>query len=429
MPDSALQNYFQQRGQIAQHNARILAAQRGLTPFPDEDPNVQPQGVNPAGILAALRAAAQVAPPQTRHTFDPAGWGSSGESDSGVGTAEKWTPAQMAVIGGPMAVAMTAQQRQAEAPLQGPPPPKAPPLPRNEPARALPLPPEADQFQPEAAAPMRDQPDVFWEEGGRGQPVTSFSKVFNQSATFAPGTTIYGRGTVDPLKEQEWRAMQAAIDDYSRKRMAVEAANAIPEGRMREMWADNPEAAAIAQARMQQGLAQGIQALGPQPSRALPSEVTRSDARAQAQGRMEAQPYTNAAELAALMGIAERVTSPAYAAAEMTKARVGAEAQLQQPVLDKGAIDTARLEAVNRARGNSMFGDLSMTPAQEGAMTDQAPGEPGTTERPPMGSARQRPGTGMQIPMANLQRWAAQRNLPLPVARQKVEALGYTVTP
>lgn len=410
MPDSALQNYFQRRGKIAQHNAQILAAQRGLMPFPDEDAAQAKAEAEAAAVAAALAQAA--------------GGGSSGASlDS-----PKLTPRQMMQMGaGPMAIAMTAQQREAEAPLTGPPVPKPPPLPMNEPARALPIPPEADQYvaPPEATA-LGDRPDVFWEEGGRGAPVTSFSKVFNQSATFRPGTTIYGRGTIDPLKEQEWRAMQAAIDDYSRKRMALESATAIPEGRMREMWAENPDAAAQAQARMSQALAQGLQALGPQPSRALPSEVERSAQRATAQGRMEAQPYVNAAELAAILGLAERTTHPAYATAEMAKARVGAEAQLQQPVLDKGAIDTARLVDVNRARGNSMFGDLSLTPGQEGAMTNQPPGEPGTTELRPPG---QRPGTGMQIPMRNLERWAAQRNLPVATAKQRVEALGYTVVP
>lgn len=403
---SALEDYFRRRGQIAQHNAQILAAQRGLMPFPDED--AAQSEAQAAAVAAALRQAA--------------GGGSSGAQ---LPSPELTPRDMMRMGGGPMAIAMTAQKRQAEEPLTGPPVPKPPPLPMNEPARALPIPPEAEQFVA-PPADLGDKPDVFWEEGGRGEPVTSFSKVFNQSATFRPGTTIYGRGTRDPLKEAEWRAMQAAIDDYSRKRMAVESANRIPEGRMRDMWAENPEAAAQAQARMQQGLAQGLQALGPEPSRALPSEVERSAQRATAQGRMEAQPYVNAQELAAILGLAERTTSPAYSAAEMAKARVGAEAQLQQPVLDVGAIQTKRLVDVNKARGNSLYGDLSMTPAQEGAMTDQAPGEPGTTELRPPG---QRPGTGMRIPMANLQRWAAQRGLPLATAKQRVEALGYTVTP
>jgi len=264
---------------------------------------------------------------------------------------------------------------------------------------------------------------IFVEEPEGVAPQTSYSPVFGQSATFVPGTRIYGRD--DPAKVREYNAMMAQQDDYDRRRRALEAAVAIPEGWSREMRADNPAALMEAQTKMATALAQGTQALGPRPSRALPTDTTRLGEVSRAQGQAEAQPYINVKNLQEMLGQAAISQRPEYAQDIVRRGEIAAGARMQPNQWSLDEVLHQRAVELASARNAGLFGQVQATPAQAEAVAGAqqvapAAGEP--SAGPPVAQ-----GEGREISRVTLQAYSLRTGIPLAELEAQARAAKYTV--
>lgn len=397
-----LREYFQRAGRRAQHNAQVLAAQRGLQPWDRvqsmqeiEASRIPPLDLDPAAGGGASGAdmdpVAQA--PDVPHDY-PRPWWRGATSDyrqSGPGTINEVTGNRL---------------RSGDIELTD----ASPGLP----AQPVPRPQEEPSIES-----LYGQ--IFVEEPEGVAPQTSYSPVFGQSATFVPGTRIYGKD--DPAKVREFNAMQAGQDDYDRRRRALEQAVAIPEGWEREMRADNPAAMMEARVRAANALAQGEQALGPRPSRALPSDVIRTGEVAKAQGQAQAQPYINVRDLQAMLGQAAISGRPEYAQDIVRRGEIAAGSAMQPNQWSLAEVLHQRALEIAKARNAGMFGDY--TPAQAEAVAGAQQVAPAAGE--PSAGPPQQQGTGRMLTRQQLQTYSLQTGLPVEQLIEQAKAAGYTI--
>lgn len=398
----ALQEYFRRAGLRAQHNANVLAAQRGLQPW---------------DRVKSIQQIAQDRIPAPE--MEPKGGGSSG-ADMGQ------TPAPMG-----LGYNRSLMDWRGEDEAPNPDTPQAREWERVKAAllgqNQLDAEPEAEPVEPANVNGM-----IFVEEPEGVAPQTSYSPHFGQSATFVPGTRIYGRD--DPAKVREFNAMQAQQDDYDRRRRALEAAVAIPEGWQREMRAENPTALVEARIRAANAMAQGEQALGGRPSRLLPTDTARLGEVAKAQGQAEAQPYLNVKALQEMLGQAEISKRPEYAEDVVRRGEIGAGARMQPNQWSLDEVLHQRAVELAQARNAGLFGAAGQqTPAQAAALAQaQAEAEAGAQQvTPPEGEPSAGSGTyqgeGRVLTEAQLQRAALEAGVPVEVMRKRALASRYVI--
>lgn len=383
-----LREYFQQRGRLAQHNAQVLAAQRGLQPWDrvQSMEQIEESRIPPIPPPRGPHRTTDIELPSSPTGYNRSlmTWRGEDEvSDPNSPWAKEWERVKAGLLG---------QNELAKEPDTAP--------------------------QDESA--VYDQ--IFVDEPA-GPAQTSYSPVFGQSATFVPGTRIYGRG--DPAKVREFNAMQAQQDDYDRRRAALDAAVAIPEGWEREMRAENPAALMEARTKMANARSVGEQALGSRPSRALPTDTTRLGEIARAQGQAEAQPYINTRELQKFLGEADISSRPEFAADLARREAAKAAAELQPGPWSLGEALHQRALELAEARNAGMFGGVQTTPAQAEAVagaqqTTPAEGEPAAG--PPMNQ-----GQGRVLTMEQIARVALRTGVPVETVKARARAQGYVV--
>lgn len=369
----------------AQHNAQILAKQRGLMPW-DEDEIDQEAPPDPGWFMSMLESLA----PQDR-------MGRMGSPH--VLSAPPVADAQEAPVvsqeqpaGFPVGLRRTADIS------LGPEAPAA-----AEPSIEMPQVPQPTGNRADVLRGYNRLGSLNVEEGA-GDPQTSYSNRFGLSATFRPGTKITGVG--DPVQAAETNATVAAQRDYDWRRGLMEQAAMLPEGVLRQLRTD-PKVYADVIRNQTNALSQGLAQLGERPTSMLPSEILEGASVGAARAGVAAQPYKDVQELQALLGEAERAQHPAFRAKVMGEERARALGVLQ-PEARQAAEEQAAREASVRAAG-SMWG----TPAQTESLTGGSAG----SEAPVSSGAA--PLAGKVFTMAELQAAANEAGVPLNVVYQR----------